>query len=487
MKQLPVSSISPVNGPTLRDCATVGFRHGRVVAWSFILIFSAVVLVVLLMPREYQGELEILVKNERADPLVTTDKEHSTAPPEVTEQDLNSEAELLKSRDLLQKVALASGTPSTDPTALFRATLDLEKKVIVEPIKKTKLIRVTYRATSPERARHVLETLSRLYFEKHLEVHRVAGAAGFFQAQTDQYKKQLLNTQTAMMQFAAETGVVEAPLSKELTVRKLNDAESDLKQTRAAIAETEQRIAALKDEEAATGPRLTTQVRTSTNPYLMQQLKTTLLNLEMKRTELLTRYAPDYRTVQEVDTQISQAREALQNAESNPVKEETTDRDATHEWLKSELAKASAELQGLEAKLTATTQIVDSYHEKAQKLNEAEIVHQDLVRTEKTAEDNYLLYSRKQEEARISDALDEQRIVNVSIAEPPTASPIPAGPSTLVNLALGLLLAVLVSVTAAVTADRLDRSFRTPHEIEILLNIPVLAALPAECESGEYA
>jgi uncharacterized protein involved in exopolysaccharide biosynthesis len=455
-------------------------------AWSFIFIFGGVVLATMLMPRQYEAEFKILVKNERADPLVTTDKDHSAAAPEVTEQDLNSEAELLKSRDLLEKVAVAAGTSSAEEAALYRATLDLEKKVIVEPIKKTKLIRVTYRSTSPDRARSTLQILSRLYFEKHLEVHRVAGAAGFFQAQTEQYNRQLHDTQAAMSQFAADTGVVEAPLAKEITVRKLNESEADVKQTRAAIAETEQRIAALENEEAATGPRLTTQVRTATNPYLMQQLKTTLLSLELKRTELLTRFSPGYRTVQEVETQISQAREALSNAENNPVREETTDRDATHEWLKSELAKSHADLQGLQAKVAATTQIVESYREQARKLNDADIAEQELARKQKTAEENYLLYSHKQEEARISDALDRQRIVNVSIAEPPMPPQSPAGPSRLLNLGLGLLLSILASLTIAIAADCLDRSFRTPREVEILLNVPVLAALPAECGAGEY-
>ena len=49
----------------------------------------------------------------------------------------------------------------------------------------------------------------------------------------------------------------------------------------------------------------------------------------------------------------------------------------------------------------------------------------DLVRDVKTAEDNYLLYLRKREEARISDALDSKRIVNVSIAEAATVPALP--------------------------------------------------------------
>jgi len=211
---------------------------------------------------------------------------------------------------------------------------------------------------------------------------------------------------------------------------------------------------------------------------VLQQMKTTLLNLELKRTELLSKFAPDYRPVQEVEAQIAQAREALQSAEQNPVREETTDRDTTHEWLVGELAKARAELSTLHARVTASSQVVSTYREQARQLNTTGIVQQDLIRAAKTAEENYLLYSRKQEEARISDALDQQRIVNVSVAEEATVPAVPSSPNWPLNLVLGFLLACFVSLGLGFGLDYLDRSFRSPREVEVFLGVPVLASLP---------
>src|SRR6516165_8276496 len=116
MKQLAVSvpSISKPKPPTLRDWAAVGFRHGRLMALSFLFFFGAVLLITLFTPRQYEAELKILVKWERADRLVTPDQESTMPRPEVTEQDVNSEVELLKSRDLLEKVAVATGVPAND-------------------------------------------------------------------------------------------------------------------------------------------------------------------------------------------------------------------------------------------------------------------------------------------------------------------------------------------------------------------------------------
>src|SRR5579862_78461 len=157
MQQLPVSvsSISTPRPPTLRDWAAVGFRHGRLVVLTLLLIFGAVVLITVFTPRQYEAELKILVKGERADPLVTPDKDPVMPRPEVTEQDVNSEVELLKSRDLLEKLALTAGVPPNDSVRLNRTIEELEKNVTVEPVKKTKLIIVAYKAASPRQAETV--------------------------------------------------------------------------------------------------------------------------------------------------------------------------------------------------------------------------------------------------------------------------------------------------------------------------------------------
>jgi uncharacterized protein involved in exopolysaccharide biosynthesis len=91
-----------VHSPTLRDLVAIAFRHRRLVVLSFSGILLGAILVAVLQPNQYESGTKILVKRERVDPIVTAE---SSALPQfaigVTEEDLNSEAELLKSRDLL--------------------------------------------------------------------------------------------------------------------------------------------------------------------------------------------------------------------------------------------------------------------------------------------------------------------------------------------------------------------------------------------------
>ena len=96
--------------PSLRDILSVCFRHRQLIVVTFCAIFVGSVFHVLITPRTYEAETEILVKRERADPVVTP--ETNTTPvltTGISEEDLNSEVELLKSRDLLEKVVIACG------------------------------------------------------------------------------------------------------------------------------------------------------------------------------------------------------------------------------------------------------------------------------------------------------------------------------------------------------------------------------------------
>jgi uncharacterized protein involved in exopolysaccharide biosynthesis len=201
------------------------------------------------------------------------------------------------------------------------------------------------------------------------------------------------------------------------------------------------------------------------------------MNLELKRTELLTKFQQTYPLVQEVDKQIADTRISIASEESKPIRDETTDRNPTYAWINAELAKAKAEHSGLQARLAATQATISKYRQKTRELEQKGIIQQTLLREMKTGEETYLLYQRKREEARMTDALDRTRILNVAIAEQPTVPTLPSN-SPWPALLVGVFLATTVSLGMAFTLEYLDPSFRTPSEVIAELNIPVLAAVP---------
>ncbi len=484
---------------TLRDVAAPVFRQRRLASLIFAGIFFGAVLTGLLLPRKYEAEMKILLNRERADAVVTPDPTVASAAasvPAVSEEDINSEVELLKSRDLLEQVVLACGLeprngsiwqrlsgamPGARPApeaGLARSVQALAERLIVEPLKKSNLIRVAYASRDPQLSARVLQTLAALYQEKHAAVHRPAGTFGFFDQETGRYRDELAAAEMRLTDFDRRESVVEPSAQKQLALQQLTQFEAELQQDQSSAYGAQERARALRAQEAAAAERQTTQIRKLDNAQLLAQLEETLVSLELKRSDLLMKYAPEYAPVQELETQIGDTRKAIAEARKTPVEEVTTDRVPAQDWMATELAKAETDHAQLEAQAAATARVVRHYEEVAQQLDRKGTMQDDLVRNVKTAEDNYLLYLRKREEARISDALDSKRIVNVSIAE---AATVPALPTLNLGWLLigGFFTAAITSVGAAYAADRMDPSFRTPDELGRYLNLRVLAAIPA--------
>jgi uncharacterized protein involved in exopolysaccharide biosynthesis len=313
---------------------------------------------------------------------------------------------------------------------------------------------------------------------KQAAIHHPQGTSEFFQQQADQYKNDLADTQSRLVKMNQQTGIVSADFEKQVTLQKLSDFDVSLQQTRAAVAETKQRVRALQEKQTSIPSRVITQIRTADNPQLMANLKTTLLNLEIKRTELLEAYEPSYPLVQEVEKQITQAVAAIADAKAGAVHEETTDQNLTHQWVSTEMAKAETDLVGLEARSSALSRGLSTLQGKALKLDSQSVVQQNLLRAAKADEESYLLYQKKREEARIADALDQSKIVNVAVAEAAAVPLVPTGLPPGLKLALALVIAALMSLGVGFVGEYLDPSFRTPTEVKEYLEIPLLATLP---------
>jgi uncharacterized protein involved in exopolysaccharide biosynthesis len=475
--------------PTMRELAMVLFRQRRLFIGVSGLVF-VLAMVYALAGLTYRAQLRVLVRRGRSDPPVAAQE---NAPPdfsrvEVTEEELNSEVELLKDDDVMRRVAEANNLAAHDwlrwlrphevqAARVERAAKRLGNRLKVESIKKTNLIAVSYDAGDPQLAAQVMRSVASVYLEKHTEVHRPAGQLHFFDQQTAESRQQLEEAKQKLVAFTSEHSVVMAAQQRDLVLQRLDAEEAIYKQTQVQISETAKRVQELDIQLAKLPPRTTTQVRTADNPELLRALKASLLDLELKRTQLLTKFEPTHRLVQEVDQQIAQAKSAIAAEDITPVRDETTDKDADYEWARAELQKAQVEMRGLEAREATTSAHLAEYRTLARQLGDDAITQDDLASREKAAEDNYLLYVKKREEARMGDALDEGGIVNVAIAEQPVVPALPVWPPGLIVL-VGFVAALTSGTGAAFAADYVDPALRTPEEVLTCLEIPVLASIP---------
>jgi len=312
-----------------------------------------------------------------------------------------------------------------------------------------------------------------------MPVRRPTGETDFFQQQVGQSRRTLQQAEGELLEFSRDEGVVSAALQRDSALATVTETEANYGRIQVSLTENEQRIRSLTAQLSVLPDRVVTQVRSSDNPQLQREMKGKLLELQLKRTELLTKFQPSYRLVQEVDRQIAETKTAISAEEQSPLRDQTTDQDPNHEWVKAELVKAVVEKNGLEARYAATGSLLARLRQTAQTLGDRAVHQEALLQEVKAAEEQYLFYIKKREEARVGDALDQQNILNVSIAEPPAEPVLPAHSALSVGL-IGLLSAGTLSTGLVFAADYFNPAFRTPDEVLAYLGSPVLASLPTK-------
>ena len=445
---------------TMRDLVTPIFRHRRLTTLAFcITVVASSGLAWGWAARYYVANMQVLVEQDRSDPAITTAQSPSVPMTKALSSDqISSEVALLQGQDMLRSVAatcgLATAKPGLldvllpqDPERRQAARLEiaadkLARALSVEAEKNSDVINVKYGKTGdPRRPACVLQTLSKLYLDKHLQLRRPPGSTDFFTQEAEKYQKALTDSEARLTDFSRTSGI------------------------------------AAPDEIRSTPMRSATQQTSNSASVLLQDLGVSLLAAENSRSQLLMKFDPSYPLAREADLEIAKTQEALGQAENTKYVNETTDRDPTYELLREDLAKTQADLAAQQAAEKSLTSGIHSMNMQMVDLDVNAVQRGALLREAKADEANYLLYIEKREQERSSDALDKKSIADVAIAVPAVVPALPAYSPVLVTLA-GFILAIFVAVAAGFVADYLDSSFRTPAEVADVLKMPVLACMP---------
>jgi uncharacterized protein involved in exopolysaccharide biosynthesis len=464
-------------GTTARDVAAVLFRRKRIILALFFAIFAgvgvgAVWLVPWLFPPRYAAGLKFILKKDRFDALVTpADRAVPGLTTTITPEEVQSEIELLKSADVMERLAREARVSPEH----------LERGLVAGPVvvgrSFTNLIAVRYSSPDPAEIVRVLDKLPELYLAKYLSVNRRPGAVEYFRSQTEAYEGQLRQAQDDVAEFEKQQPGLGEESFEPRARQKLADIEKQKWETEAAVRDADSRTIELARQLAGLPRPDPAPRRLEESPYL-GRLKSQLLELENRRAE-----ATLYREIEQLDRRIAELRKTVEveaQRGNGPVVESAS--DPLRADVEGELMRSRALLAGLRARRASLAEQERSCREEvtASRLISAENAGQraELLRNVKSAEESFLLYRRKYAEAQEAENLDQKRVLNVALAE----SPRPPAPvekrSTWFYLGLGLVLAAAGGAAGGFAADLLDRSIHTPRQLERCSSLVVLACIP---------
>ena len=489
-----------------RDALAVTFRRRHLIRKAFLWTLLGGILAVMVFGVGYESQSEIIIRPWARTPAAVTpdDSPRPLLPGDnsAVEEAINSEIELLTSDDILThvvvtcslqygepkwytpyKLAVYRAIPGYWDTLVPKALSKLNNDLEIDEVKSSNMLTISYTAKDVDESACVTRALLNFYMAKHVAAWRPAKMFDFFTEQADSYQKRLASDEQKLLDFAREQDAVDPQVQMGLAVNEASQFLSSERQTRGSILGTQAQIQASKGLAGTLPPRVPANQTVSDNFQLIADLKTSLVQLELQRTQLLVKYDPSYPLVKSIDTQIAQTQQAIADQDAQPVHENTSDQNPVYTQVQESLATTQTMLPNLQAKEASEAGFARQYHDEALAYEGKAIQQTDLQREVNAVQSNYLLYLSKREQARIEDMLDARRVDNVNVVKQPTIPVIPSFSPTLL-VALAFILAAIIAIALAFVVDYLDPSFRTPDEVQEFLSVPVFASIP---ENGQEA
>lgn len=483
----------PNPGLSIKETLLLIYRRRRLGLAVFAAVFATVAVVTILMPSIYVARAKLLLKKERANAIISpTDEVSADLRSQISEATLNTEIEILKSTSLLRDVArgnnlyrrlvAAEDTVALDQDMMLElAVAHLNKYLECQIVPKSNIIEVSYESEDPRLAAELVNEMCQKYVDRHLEVHENPGIYSFFQKQAEVLNDTLQNAAARLRNFETENGLVAPEQQRELLLQKLADYEAQLSSVRASSQASAQQVKFL-EQQIVTEPELLQGQTNRVSASVLEALKKELHTLqEQYETKFQTGAPPDKlpqsRLAQSLRARIAQIEEAIQKAENAQPLEVSSDINKAMMSLSSDLTRARFNLIGYRAQEEEILKSIEQNRQHLREMERASLTHEALRRQWQLHQNNYLLYAKKQEEARISEALDREKVANVTIVDLAGVPITPVRPNRKLNLAMGLFLALFFGVGAAFGVSYFDSLVRTGNDIERRLHVPLIVSI----------
>ena len=499
---------------SIRDILYVLFRHKKKMMAVFAITAVSVTVVTFLMKDVYRSDAVLLIRLGREN----LGMDPSVSGPTVSigqdrASEVNSEVNILTSRYLVEQVVDSLGdealsaddaqggkgwlknalskTVSAGRTLLESAGLSpklaprekaivkFTKNLSVEVEPKTNVVQLNFDAPNAALAQSALDRLVQAYLDRHITVHAAQASPKFFETQVETLESQLTQHEQELEAFRKQYGIVSIESQKENLLQQIGDLRTEVDDIGGQVdASQAQQVAiekALKKRPAV----LEVSRTTGRTNYAADALKGRLLELKLKETDLSSRYPDDYRPLILVREQIGDAEKMLTKEEETHT-EVTTGVDAAQQSMQQELESQRTQAQGLMARKAAMSQDLARLQDRLDDLSSHETELTRLQRNVDLALEEYKQYRDNLQRARISTALDIDKVSNVSVVQPATHPLDPVKPKKLLNIAFGLVLGLLAGVGCAFVAEYFDESIRRDEDIVERLGVPLLTVVTEE-------
>ncbi len=470
-----------------RDIVTAFFRQKIKILIIFVVVMLSVAGWVYSQDTLYESSATIILKFGR---------EHIFRPEvgdvgQIVQFDrsaaIESEKKIVKSRDLVRAVVKAIGVKNIYPkllgasdevkewqvevaTTIFLGNLDTSTSE-----GGANVIEIKFSHEKPRVAAKALSVLIDVLQERHLQIFSDP-KSGFLIKRLDEYEKDLEAIENTLQDFK-EKNDLSSPIEDQQ--RRLLDQRSHLDVNHKSINNQLQglvgKVSSL-EAQMETVPQ-TVPLSTTEGGGMLAKAKAELFGLKRQKQALLAKYTETSGPVQNIQKEIELVEQFI-STQTNEERDKsvTSGKNPVYQGLEVSRLQALSEMKTLKASDAVIVGQIQDLDQKIQRLDSLGEELIGLVRMRATAEENYRLYVKKVEEAKVSEEMDQLKMSNISVIQSPVVPGLPAGRPKNTKLLFGAIFAAIMSIGLAFIFEYLQGGYTRPDQASEDLGLPILAS-----------
>ncbi|NRA34092.1 MAG: polysaccharide biosynthesis tyrosine autokinase [Polyangiaceae bacterium] len=352
--------------------------------------------------------------------------------------------------------AVLDGTAVTPEVAAEK----LRKRLTVDPVKETRLTEVSLLDADPIRAQRVLTELVNVYIDQHLNYVQdsTTDAVDWLNDQAGKLKVELESTETSVNNYKTKNNILSVSVDDQTSMLReemlqLNEA---LTRVRTHHQHLTSRLALLKGFNPENPANLPTDELLKSGP--LQQHRDLYIQANSELQALLgSGRGNNHPSVLAAQASLGVLKKAIHDEVANIVAA-----------LRHDVTASRQEKQGLAG-------LFNTAKQRALDLNTLSI---DYNRLERDRDNTEKLYSLVLDRAKKSDLTRMMRVNNIRVSERAGVPKLPVFPRVPLNLAFGLFAGIVLGIAVAFGREMLDRTIKTPEQLETDFGLPTLGLLP---------
>jgi succinoglycan biosynthesis transport protein ExoP len=452
-------------------------------------IVTTVTIATFMMKPMYKSTITIKIENENPKILSFED----VVGIEKADQDYyQTQYKILKSRNLAKRVIrslkldsnpefvqnLKNKKNNTDVNTLSKQSKPLEDEGIssglinsfldrmdVDPVSKSRLVNVSFTSYNPELSADVANAIGDSFIGLNIESKFEATyqARKWLEKQLEIMKAKVEQTEEKLNQYAARNEIIfvsekeDGASGENLITKKLSELSTELTGATAERIKKE----ALYNEISSGDPESSSAVMSN---EMVMTLKKELADLDSEYSKQLKTYKPEYPQMIRLKENINQ----IKNKMDQEIKSVVLS-----------IKKDYKVALNRERKLKSA---FESQKKAALSLNQRSVQYQILKREADTNKELYNGLLQRLKETDVSGTLTASNIQVLDKAEVPKK---PDKPSKTKNIMLSIIVGLLGGVGIAFFTDYLDRTIKTPEDVEKRVSLPPLGLVPSYTDNKE--